>query len=302
MPSDGRRILKFDPQDDSMICVGDDLGEERGRMSYNGTLVSSDSRIYGIFGGSRHVVIFNPMNDTTTFLTGTGVRGYGLIRGNGVVGRDGNIYQVSNKERVIKFDFTNHTFGPAGNVIMFDDDVLVLRRKLRNDFNWWGDPIVGNDGCIYWPPKDCNRVLKYDPEFKYASLVGDDFMYFRDKWFGGALGPGGAIYCLPSSGTQVLVIDLFKEFAMELKVAIKEYPENLGFLFQNMTNEDRTLCETAIAKYGRDKTFQLIDKCISRDEACTATGLRAFMVVASCEYGTVDAVYSLLRRNPSLVI
>jgi hypothetical protein len=76
-------------------------------------------------------------------------------------------------------------------------------------------------------------------------------MYFQGKWFGEALGPGGAIYCLPSSGAQVLVIDPFKEFAMELKVAIKEYPENLGFLFRKMMNEDRTLCEKTIAKLKR---------------------------------------------------
>jgi hypothetical protein len=115
-------------------------------------------------------------------------------------------------------------------------------------------------------------------------------MYFQGKWFGEALGPGGAIYYLPSSGAQVLVIDPFKEFAMELKVAIKEYPENLGFLFQKMMNEDRTLCEKAIAKYGREKAFQLIDECISRDEACAATGLRPFVVVAAREYGFVNAV------------
>jgi hypothetical protein len=61
---------------------------------------------------------------------------------------------------VMKFDFTKRTFGPVGNVIMFDDDVHVLRRqRMHGSIRWWGDPIVGNDGCIYWPPRDCNRVL-----------------------------------------------------------------------------------------------------------------------------------------------
>jgi len=123
MPKDRRHILKFNPQDDSMICVGGDLGEESvGRHPFptpTGTLV-------GISPHSEHVVIFNPMNDTTTFLrTGAGVRGCGWIHGNGVFGRDGNIYQVSDKARVMKFDFTKRTFGPVGNVIMFDDDVRV---------------------------------------------------------------------------------------------------------------------------------------------------------------------------------
>jgi hypothetical protein len=125
MPKDRRHILKFNPQDDSMICVGGDLGEECvGRHPF--PTPTPTGRLVGISPHSEHVVIFNPMNDTTTFLrTGAGVRGCGWIHGNGVFGRDGNIYQVSDKARVMKFDFTKRTFGPVGNVIMFDDDVRV---------------------------------------------------------------------------------------------------------------------------------------------------------------------------------
>ena len=37
----------------------------------------------------------------------------------------------------------------------------------------WGDPIVGVDKCIYWPSRNANRVLKFDPETQQLpSLVG----------------------------------------------------------------------------------------------------------------------------------
>ena len=34
-------------------------------------------------------------------------------------------------------------------------------------FEGWGDPIIGADQCIYWPPSSAKRVLKFDPETQH---------------------------------------------------------------------------------------------------------------------------------------
>ena len=80
----------------------------------------------------------------------------------------------------------------------------------------WGDPIVGADKCIYWPPSFANRVLKFDPETQQLpSLVGDDLGDGDFKWVGGALATAdGAIYCIPYCSNHILVIDSFKELSI----------------------------------------------------------------------------------------
>ena len=89
----------------------------------------------------------------------------------------------------------------------------------------WGDPIVGVDECIYWPPSYANCVLKFDPETQQLpSLVGDDLGEGRSKWVGGALASDGVIYCAPHLATQVLAIDPFKEFSTTLQTNMTLYP------------------------------------------------------------------------------
>jgi len=74
----------------------------------------------------------------------------------------------------------------------------------------WGDPIVGVDKCIYLPPFNANRVLKFDPETQQLpSLVGDDLDPGFEKWKGGALASDGVIYCIPYCATQVLAIKVY---------------------------------------------------------------------------------------------
>jgi hypothetical protein len=50
---------------------------------------------------------------------------------------------------------------------------LFLPIGRRSD----GEIILGNDGCVYWPPFNAKRVLKFDPETQVTSLVGNAFGY-----------------------------------------------------------------------------------------------------------------------------
>jgi hypothetical protein len=161
----------------------------------------------------------------------------------------------------------------------------------------WGDPIVGADKCIYWPPRKANRVLKFDPETQQLpSLVGDGFGVQGDKWNGGALATDGVIYCIPLSSSKVLAIDPFKELSMILQTNMKLHPQELGHLFVKDDEErDETFFESSLRKFGGEKVFTLIEECLPSDAEWAGAqhigNLPPFMVAASCENCAVSVIY-----------
>ncbi len=167
----------------------------------------------------------------------------------------------------------------------------------------WGDPIVGVDKCIYWPPSGANRVLKFDPETQQLpSLVGDDLGKGLFKWEGGALATDGAIYCIPSSSSLVLAIDPFKELSMTLQNNFRQHPQELGRLFAKDRKCDKTFYDIAVRKFGIEKVFQLIEEFSPLDDEWANTSysnntLPLFMVAASCDNCAAPVIYYFLRRN-----
>ena len=166
----------------------------------------------------------------------------------------------------------------------------------------WGEPIVGADRCIFWPPSFANRVLKFDPETQQLpSLVGGDLGRGWYKWHGGALATDEAIYCIPSGATQILVIDPFEELAVTIQNNIQTYPDELGRLFaKDGCNE--TFYDSAVRKFGIDKVFKfLVEECLPSDKGwadnLSGNSLPLFMVAASCENCAASVIYHLLRRN-----
>jgi len=162
----------------------------------------------------------------------------------------------------------------------------------------WGDPIVGIDKCIYWPPRNGNRVLKFDPETQqFPSLVGDDFQVVAGraiKW------QGGALASIPCYSTPILAIDLFKEISMTLQNNFTQHPQELGRLFAMDEECDETFFESSLRKFGIDKVFELIEECLPLDAEWADThsnALPPFMVAASCENCAASVIYYLLRRR-----
>ena len=212
--------------------------------------------------------------------------------GNGVLGSDGYIYAANKFGQVFQIDTTSNNYTWIGGCI------------YSSRGQGWGDPIVGVDKCIYWPPLYANRVLKFDPETQQLpSLVGDVLGGEGDlfKWFGGALATDGVIYCIPSCSTQVLAIDPFKEISMTLQKNFRQYPEELGRLFVK-DEGDETFYDSTVRKFGIEKVFELIEECVpldaeSADTHSTSTALPLFMVAASCENCAASVIYYLLRRN-----
>ena len=290
MPTDARRIMKLNPDNDSLYSVGDDLGG--GFTKYSGTVVGNDDYVYGIPYKSKCIIKFDPTNPDTTSTVGVEAERWFNCR-NGVLGCGGDIYSVNRVGQVLHVDTTSNDYTWIGDPI----------HDSRNGLGW-GDPIIGVDKCIYWPPSHANRVLKFDPETQQLpSLVGDDLGEEGSKWQGGALAPDGNIYCIPCNATQVLAIDPFKEFSSTLQTNIPLYPDKLGRLFLKDEEEecDETFFESSLRKFGGDKVFELIEECLPlhAEWACAYYNgsLPPFMVAASCENCAASVIYYLLRRN-----
>ena len=286
MPFNAHRILKLDLNKDSVCCVGDNFGGAI--CKHTGTVADSDGYVYGIPFYSQPIIRFDHVSHTTSVI-GAFEDTHGGNNGGGVCGRDGCIYSFNCKHfKVLKMDAVNKSYSLVGN----DDDFVDFFVGDKT-FNW-GDAVLGNDGCIHWPPLNSHRTLKLDIETQTTSLIGDYFGI--SGWFSGAVASDGAIYCLPPVAGKVFRIDPFQEFAMKLKADMKEHPEVLGFLFQ--TNKfDKTLYESAIIKYGKAKVFQVIEGCIPTGIEWEGIKTEAFMVAASCKNSNVDVIYHLLRRD-----
>ena len=90
MPYNARRILKFDPEEESTANVGERLGDQHDAMEMNkyneDTVLGNNGWLYGIPYGSNRIVRFNPA-DHATSTVGEAITNYLCCKG-GVLGRD----------------------------------------------------------------------------------------------------------------------------------------------------------------------------------------------------------------------
>jgi hypothetical protein len=211
-------------------------------------VVGNDDFVYGIPYRATHIIKFDPANPDTTSSVGEEAEELFRCDTKGVLARDGYIYSVNMYGQVLQIDTASSDYTWIGDPIYSGYGV------------GWGDPIVGVDKCIYWPPTFANRVLKFDSEtHQLPSLVGDDLGEGRGKWKGGALATDGVIYWIPYYTTQVLAIDPFQELSMTLQNNLRQHPEDLGRLFvKDGCNE--TFYDSAVRKFGIEKVFQIIEE------------------------------------------
>ncbi len=291
IPHFARKILKLNPVNDTVECVGDDLGGGLYVYKYLGIVRGVDGCLYCIPFTSQRIVKFDPIDHTTTLIGMQSIKNF--MCGNGVLGKDGYIYAASAQGQILRIDTVHDSHSFVGNPVM-------ANHKDRG----WGDPVVGTDSCIYWPPQNSSHVLRYDPQTSKCSLVGEDLGNNSTKYCSGALTTDGAVYCIPSNATQVLIIDPLKDFVRNLKADMKQFPEVLGRLFETDLHNGRTLYEDAVAKYGKQKILQIIGECIpsNEDSDCfSQMNFHPFLSAASCKNSTVDVIYYLLGRNPSAI-
>ena len=204
-----------------------------------GIVVGIDGCLYGIPFSSKRIVKFNPIDQTTSFVGKEAQEKF--MCGNGVLGRDGYIYAANTFGHVLRIDTVNNSYDFVGGAVM------TSHKDKR-----WGEPVLGIDGCIYWPPHNATHVLKFNPETNETSLVGDNLGNASMKYISGALAPDGAVCCIPANATQVLIIDPSMEFLMQFKADMKQHPIEFGLLFEKNNTEDiivDTCCITCFIRY-----------------------------------------------------
>ena len=69
-----------------------------------------------------------------------------------------------------------------------------------------GDGALAENRCIYFAPAFASRVLKHDTSTNISTLVGDDYDYLTDKWYGGVY-TNNSVYFVPFCSNQVLKLD-----------------------------------------------------------------------------------------------
>ena len=193
IPYSARRVLKFNPVDNSIINIGPnfDRGYKWGRGAITGSGV-----IYCLPCERRRGILKIDTNTDTVIELDVNLlpeRGHNMWL-SCAVALDGCIYCMPYKgRRIMKID-------PKNNDAMTSvgDDLGDGRCK-------YSGTVVGIDGCVYGIPTCSTRIVKYDPINDVIFFVGEE----TDKYFkcsGGALGRDGFIYALANDG-RVLKID-----------------------------------------------------------------------------------------------
>lgn len=129
--------------------------------------------MYGILYHSYRILEYDPINEITSSVGGDV---FDIRCGDGVLGKD--LYAATDDGKVLKIDATNNSHRFVG---------IQVKSEHLSGGDGWGDAVLDIDGCIYCPPCDASRILKYDPHTNLTSLAGDDFGANADKWSGGCL-------------------------------------------------------------------------------------------------------------------
>ena len=293
-------VLRLDPSTDSASLI--ELPNPR-FTSLQGAVLGKDNCIYGLpSGGSNEahgVMKFDPMEPEKTCFFEAYDNQYDFST-NGILASDGNIYALNDEGQVLKLDTSARSTTTIGGSV---------NRPGLYYVNGWGDPIIGNDKCIYWPPHYSRQVMKFDPTTQESPrLVGPpDTSIFCCSWNGGARGDDGVIYCPPFEDNNILAIDPLRELSFRMKTRLRRYPMLLGRLFvQKGWRFKESLFEGAVRKFGYDTALRILDESIPSTEewnALPSDNIPLFILTASSgKKGNVgdvplDIIYHLMRKN-----
>jgi len=188
-PYGHERIVKFNPIDDTTICVGEEI---EGGGKFSGTIKGKNGCLYGIPFVATRVAKFNVATQTVTFI---GYDYEGIFKWlGGVEGVDDNIYGVPHEHnKWLKIDIVTDTISLVG------DDLY------KYGYRKYSGGVVGEDCNIYTIPYHTNKVSKFNTTTQEVSEVGNRYDG-DDKWRGGVLHSNGFIYCAPCNNNKVLKI------------------------------------------------------------------------------------------------
>ena len=237
MPFNAHWILKFDPAEKKACSIGTDLIGRSYR--YSGTIVGRDGFIYGIPHLSNHFIKIDPQNPDIAH--DIGERNPSTISfGKGILANDGYIYSASFHGQVLKIIHTGTSSAEqeesSSSTSDKEESYTWIGERINSDRLGWGDPVIGIDKCIYWPPTGASHVLKYDPCQPQPSqgpvLVGEDLGEIEHKWYAAVMASNGDMYCIPNCAEQILVISPMRELVTTMKRRIQTFPETFGNIFE----------------------------------------------------------------------
>ena len=128
MPYNARRILQFDPEDESAVSGGEDLGDQHEK--YENTVLSTNGWMYGIPNCSNRIVRFNSADrETSTAGQAFDIEEFGCD--SCVLGRDGFIYAANLYEGwVLIIDVVNNSYSIIENVLTDGDGDASTGRQF----------------------------------------------------------------------------------------------------------------------------------------------------------------------------
>lgn len=191
VPHAATNVLKINPYTDTIST----FGSLSGFYKWSGGVLAQNGMIYCLPNNSTSILKINPFTDTASLFgnvstlptsIGGGTRFYG-----GVLAPNGMIYGIPRDARAIL------------KINPFDDTVSWFG-TLSTANNKWRGGTISPDGKIYMVGLQNRGVLKLDP-------LTDSISYLTIPTLGNVdraiLGLNGKIYCSPSDGTSMLVID-----------------------------------------------------------------------------------------------
>ena len=294
MPAMAEKMLKLNTEHDTFEIVGDIL--EGG--GYSGGICGMDGCIYGMPCTTNKIVKYNPVNNVTSYV-GEQPQNF-LCRGKGALARNGYIYVMAYGDvwTILRINTNRHDENDTTFVAL-----EWIECHIYEDRDWYGDAVMGLDGCIYWPPRNGYHILHHNPFNGHTSRVGHNLGILSKKYCGGALALDGVIYCMPWRAATILAIDPFREFQDTLPSHIKQHPqEKFGCLF-DIDREDITYFDSVIIKYGR-RGYEAMIKNLPRpdDLGFSTSNLYPYVAAALCPNSALSVVYYLLRQAPALIL
>merc|ERR1712154_38935 len=124
--------------------------------------MGNDGYIYGIYG--RRVVKFSPTDHSVSYIGRVFKKAKWFYWTEAVLAEDGTIYAANKYGQILLIDTAQNDWKIIGN-------------KIYNEAygSGWGNPVIGADKCIYFPPAHHDRVLKFNPSSKSLSLIGESY-------------------------------------------------------------------------------------------------------------------------------
>ena len=160
---------------------------------FEAAVFDNDGYIYGI--SDNEINKFNPIDHRVSYIGRSFEHDNHFWRG-AVLAKDGNIYAANRYGQILRIDTSENGWKIIGN--------KIYNTKYSTG---WGNAVLGADKCIYFPPYDHDRVLKFNPSTKSISLIGESYGEKERKWDSAVLASDGFIYCVPSHAQDILQID-----------------------------------------------------------------------------------------------